>query len=142
VIRELDESEVATVAAVLGLARLYQGDGVYLVAWDGETPLGHVHLTAGEPPELQDVQVAEAHRRRGVARALIEDAASRCRARGDDRLRVEVSVENDAARALYGALGFRDAGIAPRRVVGTVEIRTGTIEVDDTLLTLERPLGA
>jgi len=27
-------------------------------------------------------------------------------------------------------------------VVGTVEIRTGTIEVDDTLLTLERPLGA
>lgn len=141
-IRELDESEVATVAAVLGLARLYQGDGVYLVAWDGETPLGHVHLTAGEPPELQDVQVAEAHRRRGVARALIEDAASRCRARGDDRLRVEVSVENDAARALYGALGFRDAGIAPRRVVGTVEIRTGTIEVDDTLLTLERPLGA
>ena len=46
-IRELDESEVATVAAVLGLARLYQGDGVYLVAWDGETPLGHVHLTAG-----------------------------------------------------------------------------------------------
>ena len=141
-IRELDESEVATVAAVLGLARLYQGDGVYLVAWDGETPLGHVHLTAGEPPELQDVQVAEAHRRRGVARALIEDAASRCRARGDDRLRVEVSVENDAARAHYGALGFRDAGIAPRRVVGTVEIRTGTIEVDDTLLTLERPLGA
>ena len=133
---------MATVAAVLGLARLYQGDGVYLVAWDGETPLGHVHLTAGEPPELQDVQVAEAHRRRGVARALIEDAASRCRARGDDRLRVEVSVENDAARALYGALGFRDAGIAPRRVVGTVEIRTGTIEVDDTLLTLERPLGA
>ena len=77
-----------------------------------------------------------------MARALIEDAASRCRARGDDRLRVEVSVENDAARALYGALGFRDAGIAPRRVVGTVEIRTGTIEVDDTLLTLERPLGA
>ena len=127
-IRELDESEVATVAAVLGLARLYQGDGVYLVAWDGETPLGHVHLTAGEPPELQDVQVAEAHAPR--------------RARGDDRLRVEVSVENDAARALYGALGFRDAGIAPRRVVGTVEIRTGTIEVDDTLLTLERPLGA
>ncbi len=41
----------------------------------------------------------------------------------------------DAAQALYRARGYADAGIPPRRVVGTIELRTGPIEVDDTLLT-------
>jgi hypothetical protein len=51
-----------------------------------------------------------------------------------------VSVDSPAARALYASLGYLDVGIAPRRVVGTIEIRTGPIDVDDTLLTLEKAL--
>ena len=56
-IRPLVLSEIDVVASVLGLARLYQGDGFYLVAWGGDEPLGHVHLALTDPPELQDVYV-------------------------------------------------------------------------------------
>ena len=38
VIRALSTDEVEVVGTVLGLARLHQGDGEYLVAWDGPTP--------------------------------------------------------------------------------------------------------
>jgi len=46
VIRELGDDEVDVVGAVLGLARLHQGDGAYLVAWDGTEPMGHLHVGA------------------------------------------------------------------------------------------------
>ena len=45
------------------------------------------------------------------------------------------------AQALYRKLGFADTGIPPRRVQGTVQIRTGPLEVDDTLLTWEKRLS-
>jgi ribosomal protein S18 acetylase RimI-like enzyme len=140
VIRELSSDEFDVVGAALGLARLDQGDGDYLVAWDGAAPLGHVHVTRGDPPELQDVAVRADARRRGVATALLDAAEARCAAQGATRVRVEVSVDNAGARTLYGARGYRDAGVAPRRVVGTILIRTGPIHVDDILLTLEKAL--
>ena len=61
-------------------------------------------------------------------------------ARGADRLRLSVSVDNEAALALYRGLGYGDVGNPPRRVHGTIQIRTGPIEVDDTLLTWEKSL--
>lgn len=139
-IRELTSDDVPRVGAVLGLARLGQGDGFYLVAWEDDEPLGHAHLALTDPPELQDVSVRPEHRRRGVATALAGAAERAVVARGFDRLRLSVSVDNDAAHALYRQLGYGDAGIPPRRVQGTIRIRTGPIEVDDTLLTLEKSL--
>jgi ribosomal protein S18 acetylase RimI-like enzyme len=140
VIRALADAEVDVVGRALGLARLHQGDGVYLVAWDGHEPMGHVHVARTEPPELQDLEVRDAYRRRGVATSLVAAAERDCAERGATRVLVTVSVDNDVARALYFSLGYRDAGLAPRRVVGTIQIRTGPIEVDDTLLTLVKPL--
>jgi ribosomal protein S18 acetylase RimI-like enzyme len=137
-ISPLEAHEVARVSAVLGLARLGQGDGTYLVAWDGDEPLGHAYLAWTDPPELQDVSVREDHRRRGVASALTEAAERAAVARGCNRLRLEVSVDATAAQALYRRAGYVDAGLPPRRVVGTIVIRTGTLEVDDTLLTWEK----
>src|SRR5512133_3887252 len=90
-IRPLSSDEVARVGDVLGLARLNQGDGFYLVAWEGEEPLGHLHLALTDPPELQDVAVRVQHRRRGVASALTEAAEQEARARGFDRVRLTVS---------------------------------------------------
>src|SRR5262245_2849703 len=52
-IRPLAENDVDAVTSVLGLARLYQGDGVYFVAWHGNEPMGHLHLALTDPPELQ-----------------------------------------------------------------------------------------
>jgi GNAT superfamily N-acetyltransferase len=140
-IRPLTREQVDRVAAVLGLARLDQGDGFYLVAWDGDRPAGHAHLALTDPPELQDVEVSAPYRRRGVGSALTAAAEAEAQKRGFDRLRVTVSVDNAAAQALYRALGYGDTGMPPRRVLGTVMIRTGPLEVDDTLLTWDKRLA-
>jgi GNAT superfamily N-acetyltransferase len=126
---------------VLGLARLHQGDGFYLVAWDGEQPAGHAHLALSDPPELQDVEVLAQFRRRGIGSALTAAAEAEALKRGFDRIRVTVSVDNAAAQALYRTLGYGDTGLPPRRVRGTVMIRTGPLEVDDTLQTWDKRLS-
>jgi ribosomal protein S18 acetylase RimI-like enzyme len=141
VIRVLSGDEVDRVGGALGLARLDQGDGEYLVAWDGSEPMGHVHVARTDPPELQDLEVREGYRRRGVATSLLAAAEADLAALGATRVTVTVSVSNDVARDLYEALGYHDAGLAPRRVVGVVQLRRGPIEVDDTLLTLVKPLS-
>jgi len=140
-IRELASNEVERVGAVLGLARLEQGDGYYLVAWQDDEPLGHAHLALTDPPELQDVSVRPEYRRRGVATALADAAERAAVAQGFSRLRLSVSVDNDAALVMYRHLGYGDVGVPPRRVQGTIQIRTGTLEVDDTLLTWEKSLN-
>jgi GNAT superfamily N-acetyltransferase len=139
-IRRLQWGEVDRVTAVLGLSRLHQGDGVYLVAWEGDEPLGHAHLALTDPPSLQDVSVRPEHRRRGVASALAAAAEQTAHDHGFDLLRLEVSACDEVAQAVYRGLGYVDAGVPPRRVVGTVMLRTGPLEVDDTLLTWEKRL--
>jgi [ribosomal protein S18]-alanine N-acetyltransferase len=138
-IRRLAHEEVEQVAAVLGLARLGT-DGFYLVAWADGEPVGHAHLALSQPPELQDVSVRETYRRLGVASALTQAAEAEAAERGFDRIRVHVSDANAAARGLYRKHGYRDTGLPPKRIRGTISIRTGTIEVDDTLLTWEKRL--
>jgi [ribosomal protein S18]-alanine N-acetyltransferase len=141
-IERLEAADVdRVVAAGLGLARLHQhGDGFYLVAWDGGNPVGHAHVALGTPPELQDVEVLPAHRRRGVATALTRAAEEAVAAAGHRRLTLTVSVGAAPAQALYRSLGYADTGLPPRRVVGTIAIRSGPIQVDDTLLTWEKNL--
>jgi ribosomal protein S18 acetylase RimI-like enzyme len=139
-IRKLEDGEVEFVKAVLGLARLYQGNGYYLVAWSGKDPLGHAYLALTEPPELQDVSVRPAYRRRGVATALTQVAEQEVRSLGSDRMRLSVSADNKPAQALYRRCGYHDVGVPPRHVQGTVQVRTGPIEVDDIILTWEKKL--
>jgi GNAT superfamily N-acetyltransferase len=136
------EDTERVLAAGLGLARLPRDDGsFYLVAWQGTEPVGHAHLALSDPPELQDVAVLPAHRRRGVATALTRAAEREAVARGHAVLTLTVGIANEGAQALYQALGYRDTGLPPLRVQGRVEIRSGPIEVDDTLLTWERDLS-
>ena len=142
-VRPLRDDETERVlAAGLGLARLPRGDGsFYLVAWEDDEPLGHAHLALGDPPELQDVEVLPQHRRRGVATALTRAAEEHARERGGPLMTLTVSVDNPAAQAVYRKLGYRDAGQRPKRVRGTVQIRSGPLAVDDTLLTWEKRLA-
>jgi [ribosomal protein S18]-alanine N-acetyltransferase len=86
------------------------------------------------------VFVAAAHRRRGIATALTEAAEERVRARGGIVLALTVGADNTAAQALYRKLGYVRTAEQPRRVQGTVQLRTGPIEVDDVLLPLEKRL--
>jgi GNAT superfamily N-acetyltransferase len=137
-----DDERERVIAAGLGLARLPREDGsFYLVAWDGDEPVGHAHLALTDPPEVQDVEVLERRRGEGIGSALIAAAEHEAAARGCNRLTMTVSEGKPEVRALYARLGYRDAGLPPRRVAGTVQIRTGPLTVDDTLLTLEKSLS-
>jgi GNAT superfamily N-acetyltransferase len=130
------------IAAGLGLARLPRDDGsFYLVAWEGRDPLGHAHLALDDPPEVQDVEVLEQHRGRGIATALMAEAEREAGERGYDRLTVTVSTGKPEVERLYRRLGYGDSAVPLRRVTGSVHIRTGPLEVDDTLRTLEKPLS-
>jgi len=141
-VRALVDAEVDAVGRVLGLARLYQGNGDYLVAWIEDEPVGHAYLTRTDPPELQDVEVREAFRRRGVARRLVTSAETSAREQGADALRLSVSVQHTGVQTLYRSLGFIDTGLTPVTVHGTIHVRTGPLEVDDVLLTWEKKLVA
>jgi ribosomal protein S18 acetylase RimI-like enzyme len=140
IVRGLSDHEVASVSEVLGLARLNQGDGRYLVAWLGAVPVGHVHVTDDNPPEMQDLAVRPEYERRGVATALIAAAEHEARRRHAAKIRLEVSVANAAARRLYQRNGYTLAAQDPRRVDGIIHIRTGPIEVHDVLLAMEKRL--
>jgi ribosomal-protein-alanine N-acetyltransferase len=69
-----------------------------------------VRTAAGEA-EILTIAVSPTHRRTGLGRALVEKAALRAAADGATALFLEVSVANDAARALYTASGFGEAGL-------------------------------
>ena len=139
-IRTLRDSEVDAVSMHLGLARLYQGDGAYLVAWIEKTPVGHAYLTRTDPPQLQDVEVRAAFRRQGVAHQLVAAVEATARTYGARSLRLEVSAKDPDVQGLYRSLGFVDTGIEPLEVRGVINIRTGPIEVNDTLWTWEKPI--
>ena len=84
-------------------ARVAELDGRiagYLVAWLGE---GEGHLG--------NLAVIPEARRVGVARRLLEDLLARARDERVRRIALEVRVSNAAAQALYGAYGFRLAGL-------------------------------
>ena len=139
-VRRLAEEEVELVDARLPLSRLDQGDGLYLVAWDGDEPVGHAHLALTDPPELQDVFVLPEHRRRRVATELTRAAEREAADRGADRLLLSYGHENEPARRLYERAGYVDAGLPPKRVQGTITIRGEPLEVDDVLVFLVKRL--
>jgi ribosomal-protein-alanine N-acetyltransferase len=66
--------------------------------------------------ELHVLNVATAAeaRRRGVGRALMEEAHALGRSRACRLATLEVRRSNAAAIALYGALGYRQVGVRPR----------------------------
>lgn len=84
---------------VAGLAALHDGRLLGIAHY-----FFHTSVWTGEACYLQDLFVDEAARGRGVARALIEAAAERARARGATRYYWLTHVDNARARALYDKL--------------------------------------
>jgi GNAT superfamily N-acetyltransferase len=144
----LKPSEVAYVDSRLPLSRLDQQaeqGSSYLIAWEGDEPVGHAHLAWDEThlgvPEVQDVFVLPERRSRGIATLLNHAAEREVRARGWDSISLSVSKDgNPAARRLYERLGYVEAGVEPVHVSGTIMLRGRPFEVDDTLVYLRKPL--
>jgi ribosomal-protein-alanine N-acetyltransferase len=69
--------------------------------------------------ELHVLNIAtdRTERRRGVARALMDEAAARARQAGAVLATLEVRRSNAAALALYRQLGYRQVGIRPNYYV-------------------------
>ena len=131
------------VVECLPLAR-YPTSGTYLVAWDGDEPVGHAHIAWSETkvgvPQIGDVYVRPDVRRRGVATALARAAEDAAVARGHGRISLSYGLANDAARRLYERLGYRDAGLEHEHVHGEIRVRTGVIEVDEVLVHVVKDL--
>lgn len=82
---------------------------------EGEALLGFiVFWLVHDEVHVLNVAVAAEHRRRGIARALMVEAADRGRARGARLVTLEVRSGNAAAIALYHQLGYRDVAVRPR----------------------------
>jgi GNAT superfamily N-acetyltransferase len=139
-VRALTRGDFERVDAVLPLNRFVEwGDGwTYLVAWDGDEPVGHAHVawtgTALGIPELQDVYVLPERRNEGIGSELTRAAERLAAERGHERCSLSVGETNPAARRLYERLGYQPADHSPKRVRGTITVRGGPLEVDDTLV--------
>ncbi len=72
-----------------------------------------LRVVAGEA-EVLTLAVARLVRRRGLATDLLAAAMRECGRRGAVSIVLEVSKDNDAARALYAAAGFRQVGVRRR----------------------------
>ena len=81
---------------------------------DGELAAYAVYGYDGDAFHLMNLAVVEGARRRGVARALVDDFLAEARAEGAPDAWLEVSVENASALALYRDYGFEDVRIRPR----------------------------
>lgn len=98
--------------------------GGLLLADGGGEVLGSAALTEAHPARfreipwqthpaqliLHQITVSPEHRRRGLARAILEAAEARAAVLGYQSLRAEVPHANAAARALFEGRGYRVAG--------------------------------
>lgn len=68
---------------------------------------------SGEEGEILNLAVLPEHRRRGIARCLLERGLAALASAGVREAYLEVRETNEAALALYGGKGFRPVGVRP-----------------------------
>lgn len=74
-------------------------------------PSGFVlYRRAADEAEVITIGMRPAFRRKGLARALVQEMEKNLKAQGTAQLFLEVAPSNDAARALYRRSGFHEAG--------------------------------
>lgn len=85
--------------------------GVFALAAVDQAPIGLILMRAiaGEA-EVLTLAVEPAHRRRGMARALLRGGLAQAAAMGAQEAFLEVAADNPAALALYREEGFEQAG--------------------------------
>ena len=98
----------------LDLDRLRTPDLTFWSLWEGDEVLGCAALRELDEThgELKSMRTAPAHRRRGVAAALLDHVVAEARRRGYTRLSLETGspAEFGPARTMYAAYGFTPCG--------------------------------
>jgi ribosomal protein S18 acetylase RimI-like enzyme len=95
-----------------------RGNRVLLAAVSSDTAVGTVQLETRLPPnqphrcEVSKMAVHPHHRRRGIARSLMQALEGHARARGKTLITLDTKT-GDAAQSLYASLGYAEAGIVP-----------------------------
>jgi ribosomal-protein-alanine N-acetyltransferase len=80
---------------------------LFLVGASGPHICGYsLAVASNGRAELVSIAVAPRHRRKGIARSLIESTLRRLQRRGVNRVSLTVKIGNDSARALYEEYGF------------------------------------
>lgn len=83
-----------------------------LVAESAEKFLGFAVMgIAADEAEIESLAVDASTRRQGIGRRLCETQIGWAGVQGANKVFLEVRMSNDAARALYEALGFREAAV-------------------------------
>lgn len=87
----------------------------FVGAWDGGTLVGAILVVRESPwddapddPFVVDLIVAPDYRRRGIATALVAEAARRCSEWGFDSLSLRIDSRHTGAKELYSVLGFEE----------------------------------
>ncbi len=95
-----DMAELLASSTAGGLFLLVDGEDAGIALW----------RTIVDEAELLTIAVDAAHRRQGVARALLDAVVERVRERGARVLFLEVGVDNPPALSLYSQAGFTEVG--------------------------------
>ena len=106
---------VADERRYLRALKRYPHAAVY-VAEEGDAIVGRLSLARDNHPASHHVadlglMVAETHRRRGIGRALLEQAVDWARDTGISKLELHVFPWNEAAIRLYETFGFEREGL-------------------------------
>lgn len=105
-----DPWDAPSVARLLGLHGVLGH-----LAWLDEIPAGFVIARdLGGEAEILSLGVLPGTRRRGVGRALLDRLRAEAARRRIGSIVLEVAADNEAARRLYGAMGFIRVGARAR----------------------------
>jgi GNAT superfamily N-acetyltransferase/CHAD domain-containing protein len=108
----------------------YGDEGIYLITWDGDEPVGRLFVRRANNPEVPriveqfpqaarfaacpsicDVNVVAKRRSQGIGTQLLAQALEVAREWGAQEITLCVDQDNPRARSLYERLGFVESGI-------------------------------
>ncbi|RAP76981.1 GNAT family N-acetyltransferase [Paenibacillus montanisoli] len=132
------------------------GEGVYLIAWDHETPIGGFLVRWSGPQDeavssridvsgrayLEGGLTLDEYRRKGVATAIIREAERLAKLHGCTHIGMEVgSSDNPDAKRLYEKLGYIDWGCGDFTISWESKDAGGNSRIDSEVVTfLQKPL--
>lgn len=131
--RQLIESGLAwryTPARMAGL--IADRETVALGAYDGPHIAGFAVMQFGDAhAHLALLCVQPAHRRRGIARRLVQWLIASARVAGMASIRLELRSDNVGALGLYRGLGFSETELAPGYYEGRIAARRMALALRD-----------